>query len=1416
MENKIGAFIGAIARFATPFAKKQIDRSQLIISLKQQFPFLEDEHLPDEFGTVYARALFDYALLGKDLNLLLVQIFDKEEIKRAFRTEFEQNNLSILEKEIENLVNWEELDWNTLAEELRNIEQEQNIKVDIHKEIEDFRKAFYKALLRTFKPSQVFQNRQLQEILNKIDNLENLDAILAEIKQIPQLLSNLQAKSEAFQQQNDKKLDPRIEETLKLYLTKSFNDDSFAELDQAGETDPERRTPLKQVFTDLDVKTRQGIQPCSLKLENFPDMLQNLQPGSTSEEDSLPAIDCLLKECCSKVVIIGGPGQGKSTLGQQLAQVHRAKLLCKPYDFEPLVERIPFRVVLKYFAQELANKPDSEEDDLETYLAERVGKLAARPGSISARDIQEVLRCRPCLLILDGLDEVLVTELQKRMLSRIQDFIERAEVLGANIMVVATSRPNIYENQFEPEKFWHLELQPLSTAKVKTYAGKWIQAKNLSEEEQNRIVSTLEECQQDSNISALLTTPLQVTIILLIIKDGGRPPSQREALFNEYWITIFRREKSKAKGVIQSDESVLFDLHAYLGYLLHRRASEENVQSLLPEEDFSQAIRTFLRKEDRRSSEETINSKMRTLLQDAQERLILIVAPEPGLFGFELRSFQEFFAAVHLAQTASDTQQRFARFNAIACSQHWRNVALFFAGRIARNFRGEASNILELVCRVVDRGEPNHYLKPGAWLALEIASDGALSDNRDLQYNAVDYGLDVLDTGLTVEEQQRLGYLTNRLSNEDKYDIFLPALEEKINSLPLSRLMISLDIYAQHFGSNSFFQEKLDILIQSQRKDIVSSALNLALKYQTTSSWILTRLENNWFCWDKDISNLWNTSQEYTERLLHEFHLSESQAMEIAKATYPHTWYPHFAYNYQPVWELPTPKNISEQLILMMKCIQFVTYLQRQSSLHKILIPEVDIEVRLVKPQPLISIPDKMTKVLDNLLQDSNLLELPKLYLWIIFWYINEPNYENISNFFKCLCKNEQILKNTDIFRYTIYSFRENRPILYIAFRYYKEQGNNIINKLLPFLDSKTHISIAQELVDTIQQSIEQSEQQKLIVPLVTRVGLSEIFPQLVALANQIDISIDDLLDYHIRGYSFKNFQLQQLEITTRQIQYLLDATEDINRNSNKLINLLWTITDFTLPYNLELYRQLEQLLELMIQRWSSSSEFSIYIITCWFLKLLDYGYKPDKLACLLFTKIPQKEFLNLIYFSIREGVANWSMQSLSVLKSFLYHEQEAVRIGTAIIVKALINFPENYRGIDVNKIEQLKNIRLSADMGWNYANSDDSDSRLVGIALLSLSNYPIEDKNYRNKLLQLLQQHQNSEEEEALANFLKEIPISTEKHSIWLNFLEKILRQPWDYTNLILNAAMERYQTLTSPVGSKISEEKEKGLGLL
>jgi len=366
----------------------------------------------------------------------------------------------------------------------------------------------------------------------------------------------------------------------------------------------------------------------------------------------------------------------------------------------------------------------------------------------------------------------------------------------------------------------------------------------------------LQECQQDEHTSLLLTTPLQVTIVLLITKDGGRPPSQREALFQEYWNTIFRREKAKAKGVIRTEEALLFELHAKLGYLLHNRSATKNVRSLLPAKEFKQVVVKFLKEKDSLSPHELIDQHANQMVKEAGERLVLLVAPEPEYVGFELRPLQEFFAAVYLAQTARNTQQRFERLKAIAPYPHWRNVALFFAGRVVRNFSGESANILELVCRSIDRDSSERFLKRGAWLALDIAADGIFTGNRDLQYSALEYGLSVIDTSLNSEGQDHLMKNSQRLTTEDIKDILRPILEQKAPSLPLSFLISVLEVYGNFVELNSLLIHGLETLLSSNNPYFKRRAFSLAIKHKVTSKWLAKQFVAHWqFCSNEDL--LW-------------------------------------------------------------------------------------------------------------------------------------------------------------------------------------------------------------------------------------------------------------------------------------------------------------------------------------------------------------------------------------------------------------------------------------------------------------------------------------------------------------------------------------------------------------------------------
>lgn len=660
----------------------------------------------------------------------------------------------------------------------------------------------------------------------------------------------------------------RLAETLQLFLSDSLEKDQFAQLDQAGETDPDRTTLLRKVFVDLELrpqrsflwstKHRQYLSGDASRTE-IPGKGGRARGGQAgihetervpvlNEQHTLSAVKSLISEDFRRVVLIGGPGYGKSTLGQYVAQIHRAWLLGRlgdfngdlPPEFTPVMPRVPLRIVLKYLAQWLSESRDV--DSLEAYIAELFRRSSSR--HVTPEDIQEVCRRDPCLLILDGLDEVIDTRLRHRTLERIHEFLSRMEHFGSDIQVIATSRPQGYSKEFEVDRLLHFDLLPLSDVHAKSYAKRWVATKAISDEERQRVLATFDGCAQAEHSRQLLSTPLQVTIVLLIIKDRGQPPSQREALFNKYWETILSREKAKAKDVIRSEESLLFNLHCHFGYLLHKRAAaRRSVESLIGKEEFLKEVRRFLRNVDRHTSDDMLAQRADELVKEASRRLVLLVEPLPGFFGFELRSFQEFFAAAYLSQTAANTVQRFARLKAIVPSSHWRNVALFFIGRVIRNNVGEAGHILELVCRPLDRAGQGARLRPGAWFALDVAEDRALALNRDLHYNALEFALTVLDVPVSREQGVRLHTVLSHLPSGDREDMARPILEAKIRSLPLPQLREALLLYAAVGGRfDTSTRGALRRCFRSARREDRRFAATAAVWLEAEPDWLVREL----------------------------------------------------------------------------------------------------------------------------------------------------------------------------------------------------------------------------------------------------------------------------------------------------------------------------------------------------------------------------------------------------------------------------------------------------------------------------------------------------------------------------------------------------------------------------------------------
>ena len=559
-------------------------------------------------------------------------------------------------------------------------------------------------------------------------------------------------------------------DTLAIFLEKDLLSDECVNLEQAGHSVDER-IPLATVFVDLpthdesDEVRAQILRDVDIDIHEVGPSVQSgegfiknilaaasehLDPASLGTPVLSNGLDSgIPRESRGRFVLIGGPGQGKTTLTQFICQIFRVAIISgKPlHTLSPatknalttiqnhceieginheVVRRFPFKVILNQFAKALSSTSTSRVNSVLGYLSLQIKNRTET--NISANDLRRFLAHYPSVIIFDGLDEVPASSNRDQVLDAIRDFWIDASNANADILSIATSRPQGYNEDFPPLHYQHRQLAELSEQLGWHFAQRLAEVRYGTEEDRKqKVLGRLDRAFRDESTSRLMRSPLQVTIMTALVDRIGQPPQARWELFNSYYDVIYLREVERnipASIILRDYRPDIRAIHNQVGLILQIDSERTGrTDAKLSRDRFVSLVETRLEAEGHTG--ERLNILTKEIVEAASQRLVFLVEVESEQIGFEIRSLQEFMAAESLMD-GSDQNIR-ERLDEIAPIPFWRNVFLFAAGKCFAA-RQELRDAVHTICNDLNMTGDNEiagiYLA-GSDLSVALLEEGS-------------------------------------------------------------------------------------------------------------------------------------------------------------------------------------------------------------------------------------------------------------------------------------------------------------------------------------------------------------------------------------------------------------------------------------------------------------------------------------------------------------------------------------------------------------------------------------------------------------------------------------------------------------------------------------------------------------------
>jgi HEAT repeat protein len=501
----------------------------------------------------------------------------------------------------------------------------------------------------------------------------------------------------------------RYEVTREKYLERlitSCEDVKFVGIDVSARED-HRAARLLDIFVVPNVSeeaTKSAFSPERLLLER-PEQLTERQAELWLEQRdhhaqergrSMSAHEMLRATTRQRVVLLGDPGTGKTTLIRYLA-VKAAGTEAADIGLPKDQERLPILVYMRDWAKH----PERSLLDQVRDFAENTLQVELPPGFL------EHWTDGQALLLLDGLDEVAEDATRAALVEKINCFL--ADPAHEQNWAVITSRPWGYRRDyFRTDTYPHFELELFTEAQIQEFIEHWYENRCDNAAQAQEMIRDLQDALKSKNrLQNLVKNPLLLTMVALIHRYQDTLPKRRYKLYDRAVDTLLKSWDRKGKGETYGEfkhldrDDDLRRVMSQLAYWIHTQYETQTTESgtVIEEEELLTQLSRIIREEYPQVKPHQAKEEAERFVTFIRDRTGLLNEYGRGRYALVHKTFQEYLTAEAILNQAEYEDNSELIYEAIQThlhNFHWREVILLLVSQLQGK---KAAKAIEVILR---------------------------------------------------------------------------------------------------------------------------------------------------------------------------------------------------------------------------------------------------------------------------------------------------------------------------------------------------------------------------------------------------------------------------------------------------------------------------------------------------------------------------------------------------------------------------------------------------------------------------------------------------------------------------------------------------------------------------------------------